>query len=138
MDRYPAFIRCCVLFLAVFYAAADGHLLCAPCLADDVAHHVGHDCGHSAVPMPTIQTATCCLGEFDGGRLFCNGNDLPAVVVPYTTDEMLKTIMNCFIIFESVLVLEDNRESIDFRNAVTLILFAPSLRLHILYGVLVI
>ena len=136
MDRYPALIRWFAILLAIFYAVADGHLLCAPCLADDAVHHVGNGCEHSTHPMPTVQPATCCLGEFDGGRLLCNGNDLPAVAAQCATDELLSALMDCSVVFGAVVPVEYLWKAFAFRDAMTFLVSAPSLRLHLLYGVL--
>ncbi|MCL2004988.1 MAG: hypothetical protein FWG73_02380 [Planctomycetaceae bacterium] len=138
MDRYPAFIRCFVILLAALYALADGHLLCAPCLANDDTHHVGHDCEHSTLPpMPTVHAATCCLGDFDGGRLLCNGNDLPAITVQCISNEFVKSLefslADCGFTVPGEIPVQSNA---DFCDDSAFLASAHSVRLHLLYGVL--
>jgi len=135
MSRFHVFIRYLAVFLAAVYALADGHLLCAPCLAFPSTRHMKHDCEHSHCPAPELLASACCSDNHDGGKFPCNGNDLPAIIVPCYAYEWVMLLD--IVLAGSVFVVPAEYPPI---QAETLVSHspAPSLRLHLLYEVLVI
>ena len=128
MSCYSDYIRYLVISLAVLYALADGHLLCAPCLASSQ-----HICEHSQHHTPGIFTSASCCSDDHNRRLLCNGNDLPAIVVQCSVDELAKLLE----FHAGIFVFAEYQPSLPgLCDSLTLYSSARSLRLHLLYGVL--
>ena len=137
MDRYPDFIQYLVVCLVAVYALADGHLLCAPCLASSENHCVEH-CDHLHRQTQEVFTSTGCCSDDHSGRPPCNGNDLPAIIVQCSTDELEKLLEIYIVGSVSTVYMEYQPKLVRFHDTPTFHTSAPSLRLHLLYGVLVI
>ena|GEM_PF-2245283 len=150
MERYPGIIRYLVIYLVAVCATADGHMLCAPCLASDTSHHAGHDCelpekckhllntGRNVTPSvhSALHSDTCCLSNFDNGKLFCPGNDLPAIVVRCASNELAKVLDKSLADCGIPATQACAPNPMIGRYATTFYSPSPSLRLHLLYGVL--
>ena len=137
MDRYPRTcrhigIRYFAVFLVALHILAGGHVICAPCLSSPVVHHTEHDCGHPHHQASEILTSACCSDDH-GGKPPCNGNDLPAIVVPSSADELAKLLE--IAVADGVSVVHAACRQVVFRDTET---YYSSVRLHMLYAVLVI
>ena len=130
MSCYSDSIRYLVISLAVLYALADGHLLCAPCLASAPTQHV---CSHPHLHAPgTLASASCC-SDGHNSRLLCSGNSLPAIVVQNSADKLAELLE----FYAGVFVFAEHQPSQPRScDTLTLYSFARSLRLYLLYGVL--
>ena len=128
MSCYPDFIRYLTVSLAVLYALAGGHLLCAPCLASS-----RHICEHHQHYTSGILTSANCCSDDHNRRLLCNGNELPAIVVQCSADKLAKLLE----LHAGIFVFAEYQPSLPgFHDTLTLYSSARSLRLHLLYGVL--
>ena len=128
MDRYSDFVRYLVIFLAALYTLADGHLICAPCLASSQ-----HICEYPQHHTPGILTSASCCSDDHNRRLLCSGNDLPAIIAQCCTDKLATLLENStsgfvFATYQPTLL--------GVRDTLTSYSSARSLRLHLLYGVL--
>jgi len=137
MDRYPDSIRYLIACLVAVYALADGHVLCAPCLSSPKIPCTQQECGHSPRQASGVVTSASCCSDDHEGRNPCNGNDLPAIVVQYSTDELAEFLE--IHVADCVFVVPARYRRVASTDAETYTYSsAPSLRLHLLYEVLVI
>ena len=135
MDRYPGFVRYFVICLVAVYTLADGHLLCAPCLASSENHCVEH-CDLLHRQTQEVFTSPSCCSEDHNGRPLCNGNDLSAIVAQCCTEELVKLLE--WHITDCTFAVHAKCRQVVLIDVETYYPSALSLRLHLLYGVLVI
>jgi len=137
MDRYPDYVRYLVVCLVAVYTLADGHLLCAPCLASSENHCVEH-CEYSHRQTSGVLTSTgCCSDDHNSKKNLCGGNDLPAIVVQCSTEELAKLLE--WHMTDCTFATHVKCRPVVLRDAETCYFYsALSLRLHLLYELLVI
>ena len=136
MSRYTDFVRYFVVCLVAMFALADGHLFCALCHSTCTADSIEHDCGHSQCPIPEGLPVYCCSDHCDEHP--CNTDEFSALIVPRKSNESASPPAVSPIIFASDIFAETPAKLPGVRDAEMCCSSALSLRLHLLYGVLVI
>jgi len=138
VKRYRGFIRYLSVVLAMVYALSGGHLFCAHFYHSSTTPPSETDCSHShccQTPEERPVSSCCSDGQCHHG---CNDNDLPAVLIQRNIDKSEKPIQSfsagsAFNAFDECLP-----HPLGFRDVVAKHPPAPSLRLHLVYGVLLI
>ena len=136
MNRYHDFIRYLAVCLIVAYASTGGHVLCAICHFSHSLEHAEHHCGHSQCQPSEVPPPTHCESEPCEGHP-CDIDELPDVILPRSNDEPISPPSVSSSIVGSDVSVKYQPSLIDFRT-ITSHTDALSLRLHLLYRVLVI
>ena len=136
MSGFPDSIRYLAVCLVAVYALADGHLLCTLCHSANSIEQAAHDCGHSQCLPPEIPSPTHCCSDNCEEHL-CDTAELPDIILSRSGDKPVNPLSVSFVVFNSDISVEYQPSLIGFRT-ITSHPSAPSLRLHLLYEVLVI
>ena len=138
MDRYSDFTKHLALFLAVVYASAGGHTFCAPCYSAYSKQHTEHYCVHLLGTTEIHLSNGCCSDDQGNRRHLCSHSDLPAIVIQRSIAESTKLseISSENLVF--IVSVERPQSLPGSCDTLTFCSSAPSLRLHLLHGVLLI
>ena len=137
MDCYPTSIRYLAVCLVMLYALTGGHFLCALCHFSHSAELTKHDCSHSQCQPPEVPPPTpCCSDNCEGHP--CDTGELPDVILQRTNDESVNPFLVSSVVFDSDVSLGYQQGHVGYHETITFNLSALSLRLHLLYRVLLI
>jgi hypothetical protein len=137
MERYSDRTKCFAVFLAAMYALAGGHLLCASCYFEYATQPAEHSCVH--FQASEIHLSLGCCSDHPGTRNYlCSHNDLPAIIAQRNIIESSELLINSFAGFISVVSSVSQPNLVGFCDTITFNHPAISLRLHLLYEVLLI
>ena len=140
MNHYPDFVKYLVLSLILLHTSAGGHLFCCahahslpliPC-ADESCDHSLHQ------PPNDHPPACCCQDDSCDHQNLCNENEQLVVLALRNADEVAKNLSVPPSVFVSTVPVVYQPFLIGFRDTVAGNPSALPLRLHLLYGVLLI
>ena len=137
MDRYPAFVKYLAVFLIAAHMLAGGHLLCALCYSAHVIGYAKHDYGCSRCLPPEVPPPVHCYSDNCEGHP-CDTGELPAVIVQRNNDESANLSSVFSLVCDSGVFTQYQPSPSSFRDTPAFNSSALVLRLHLLYGVLVI
>ena len=158
MDRYPASLKYLVVLLAFLHTLAGGHAYCCDhvhCseyesgdMADALltlrhshhAHPGGHydHAHHHATDEPLNSNCCCCQDDPCDHDHGCNGSGQQAISPPRSADDALEQLQAPISFFVCTVPVTPPSVSTGFYETVSVPSPALPLRLHLLYGLLLI
>ncbi len=158
MDRYPALLKYLVVCLAFLHTLAGGHIYCCAHVhwtetesgnvADTLftlrhSHHSHqgghrHDHSHHRVTDESQDSTCCCQDDPCSHDHACDGNGQQAISTQRSVDEAAKLFPVPLPFFVSIVPVTTPSVATGFHDTIPVPSPALPLRLHLLYGLLLI
>ena len=137
MYRYCDFIRFLAVLLTVVHALSEEHLLFGHIYCPHATLHSEVDCGHAHY-QPLEKHSTTNDGSDEPCDHVWDDDELPVILIQRTVKLLEKPIQDFPIGSVSVASMVCHSDITGFLDAIAVRFSAFSLRLHLVYGVLLI